>query len=100
MRPDGHKHSLLPGADEFFWGFWEISTDRQLVSGFRRIIPGPLPSQSIDRWIDRNGLIEDEPLARDLMRAMDAEYQRSFSQEDQQISQRTLSPDLVTALFS
>ncbi|MEO1948478.1 hypothetical protein [Thioclava sp.] len=90
---------LLPGAEEFFFAFMEISTDRQWIMGPDKSVPGPIPSASIDRWIDRNGHGYDEPLVRGVFRAMDNEFQAASSTNRPVTSVRPLTPDLLTGLF-
>lgn len=65
-----HLPELLPGAEQFLDAFWHLSADRQI--GMQA---GPIPSASIDRWADRNGLDPDEHLLfTHCIRAMDAEW--------------------------
>ena len=54
--------SLLPGYEDWFDAFYELSTDRELVMAI-----GPIPAASIDRQ-------NEGPLFRRVIRAMDGVY--------------------------
>lgn len=87
---------LIFGAEEWLTAFLELSTDRHF--GMRA---GPLPSASIDRWIDRNGIGQDEEQAfRACMRAMDKAYREGLDSSGDKVSNRPLTPALFGAMFS
>lgn len=57
---------LLPGANEFFQAFWELSSERQVSLG----VVGPIPARALDYFAQRlsDG---DQDLFRTCIRAMD-----------------------------
>lgn len=86
---------LMPGAEEWLGAFMDLSTDRQFGMGV-----GPLPAASIDRWIDRAGLGDDEAASfRGCMRAMDRAYREGQDPEAQRVADRPLTPALFSAMF-
>lgn len=92
---------LLPGAEEWLSAFWALSTDRQIG-----MTVGPVPEASIDRWIDRNSLDDDDEDAfRGAIRAMDRIYLDHVDSKDEpgkaksKPAGRKMSPALFDALW-
>lgn len=91
----------MPGADELFSAFWELSTDRYIGTQ-----AGPLPAQSIERYAERFGYDDEEfGVLQGCMRAMDRAYLRLVNKtgedepEEDLVMDTPMSPDLFKRLF-
>lgn len=65
----------MPGADEIYAAFWEISTNRHLGMG----VIGPLPTLAVHDWLDRvqvDDLDDRQAVVRALL-AMDKPFMRN-----------------------
>jgi hypothetical protein len=84
IDPDSYPPDLLPGLDDILDAFWELSTDRQIGMAV-----GPLPSESIDRWLEKQGYGPDE---QDELRFYFREMDDAFRGQGKPPTQVTVAP--------
>lgn len=84
---------MLPGADEYLRAFSDLSGDRQMG-----MAAGPIPYTSIDRWAERNGIIDPDDFAalRDAIAVMDEVWRGGDAKTP---VGRPLTPELFDAVF-
>lgn len=98
----------MSGAEGWLSDFFELSTDRQVVSTQAGIFYQPIPAASIDRRTE-NWPQGRASAFRKVMRAMDQEFLAVLNnasstdtvgnEKKKKVSARTMTPELFDAVF-